>query len=70
MVISQIAMLIISREMVVSFPQVMSVPTTHRDTQSVVGDQMPPFPREFYIAPEWYETTLWNANCDDGKPTP
>lgn len=48
-IISQITEITISPEITISLPQVISVPTTLRATQNMVGDQRPPFPLSFTL---------------------
>lgn len=48
-VISQITASTVPPEVVVSLPQVTSVPTTHKATQNLTLDPKPPFPLNFTL---------------------
>lgn len=62
-------MLMVPPEVMVSLPQVMSVPTTPRATQNMIGDPRPPFPLNFMLPPSGRELPLWHSNFYDGRPT-
>lgn len=55
-IISQITTLTIPLEVVVSLPQIISVTTTPRATQSIIVDPRPPFPLKFMLPPSVRET--------------